>query len=137
MRIHSDHLTLSDIMDAVIDGLPGVYISVSEHGSRTHKRAFEIALKGNSPSLNMANTGQAATWDEWGVVIARIFDRDAEAVFGSVKRPIYRSGGDFHFRTGYRFEDLEMPEDTHPRHTWDWVNGHSECRKCTAVQNRS
>lgn len=140
MRIHSDYLKLSDFHDATSFELVGVYATVSEHGSRSHARAFEVSLEGNGYRKNTGKYGAGeefgATWDEWGVFLARLFDIDANAVAGAVKHPVYRDGYDFHAKTADRFVDLELPEDTHKRHNWKATGriGHRACTKCTAEQ---
>lgn len=138
MRIHSNTLTAADIYVATHD-LPGVHVEVTEHGSRSHTRAYEISLSGTSNRRKNPGTygyrevDHAATWDEWGVVIARIFDRDPHAVFGTVKHPTYADSGDFDYQTAGRFDSLQMPFDTHQDHRWEFVSlGHLTCKKCTA-----
>lgn len=140
MRIHSDILTVADVYDAVSD-LPGVYVTVSENGSRTHRKGFEVSLEGNGYARNTGSYGSdrstpGATWDEWGVFLARLFDVDPRALPGSVKYPVYVDAGDFHRKTATRFADLTLPEDTHKRHTWEYSAGLITCKKCTATQNR-
>lgn len=135
MRIHANNLTLNDIYAAVND-LPGVYVTVSQHGSRTHKAAFEVSLEGNGYRKNTGTSGAGdeigATWDEWGVFIARVFDADPNAVFGSVSAPIYSDGYTFHLTTNDRFESLSLPDDTHKRHAWEWTAQGATCKKCSA-----
>lgn len=88
MRIHSDTLSVIDIYDAVSD-LPGVYVTVSEHGSRARRKSFEVSLEGNGYARKTGFYGsdrstRGATWDEWGVFLARLFDVDPRAFAGSV-----------------------------------------------------
>lgn len=137
MRIHSNYLKLSDVYAATAD-LPGVYATVSEHGSRSHARAFEVQLTGNGYARNTGTGGAdsyetGATWDEWGVFLARLFNLDANALCGSVKYPVYRDGYNFHRQTMDRFESLDLPDDTHKRHTWAYRRpGFWACKKCSA-----
>lgn len=138
MRIHSNYLTMGDIIGAT-KGLPNVFVNVTEHGSRTHARAFEVRLEGNGYARNTGKSGAdsyetGATWDEWGVFLARLFNLDANALCGTVKYPVYENGYDFHQKTMDRFEALELPTDTHKRHTWDYRPeiGGAHCKKCTA-----
>lgn len=140
MRIHSDYLLPSDIFGATV-GLPGVIVTATSHGSRSHRGAFEVSLESTSNSRK--NSGKygagdeyAATWDEWGVFLARLFNLDANAVMGSVKHPTYRNAEHFHAVTGNRFESLELPEDTHKRHNWQYSVGVTECTKCSATRPR-
>lgn len=131
MRIHSNTLTSLDIYRAA-DALPGVYVQVETRGSRSHSGAFEVRLEGTSSRLTMDKQGQAATWDEWGVFIAAIYEVDPVAVFGSVKTPNYRDSAHFHAVTRYRFDADALPSDTHQQHKWDYVGGVNQCTKCSA-----
>lgn len=138
MRIHSNYLTMSDITQATKD-LPGVDAYVHQHGSRTHANAFEVRLTGNGYPRNTGTHGAdfyeiGATWDEWGTFLARLFNLDANALCGTVKYPIYKDGYDFHRKTMDRFESLDLPGDTHKRHTWEYLlaGGFWACKKCSA-----
>ncbi|AXC36233.1 hypothetical protein SEA_FORK_4 [Microbacterium phage Fork] len=123
MRIHSDIIVRGDLSD-LLKGMPGVHFDhVSEHGSRKRRRGLEVRLIGNSPYLNMAKTDNAATWDEWGVFMARVFDLDSDALIGG------ETLQDFDQRTNYRFDGEGLPVDTHPRHTW---GDFGQCTKCSA-----
>ena len=112
MRLHTDHLTTSslfNLMDAVKkDGDMATHVhfdKLDEHGSRSRARAFEIHLgsdikiKGdgrrwtNSGSRGAGGT-YAATYDEWGWLIAAIFEADPNATFGQ-----YKGRDDFHNQT--------------------------------------
>lgn len=135
MRIHTNTLVHTDFHRMVAD-LPGVYVEVSARGSRSHARAFEIRLTGTSTRRTMDNTDQAATWDEWGVFFARLFNMDRQALAGSVKSPAYKNGADFHYKTGMRFVSLDMPTDTHQQHRWEYDNGAHACTKCSATTRR-
>lgn len=125
MRIHTDIENLYTVLrDVAGHGteLPGVGFDYTEHGSRSHARAFELSLTGTSPyppgTANYNPGDKAATWDEWGVVLAAIFAADPAArAGGSAARPIYGSAEHFHHTTAGRFTD-GLPEDTHPRHKW-------------------
>ena len=141
MRIHSNTLTEQNIRDAVAL-LPGVAVSVTSHGSRSHAAAFEVSLTGNGYRKNTGTHGAGddlgATWDEWGAFLSAVFDEDPEALAGSVKYPTYRNGYEFHYITGDRFENPGvLPSDTHKRHTWDYVGLTQTCKKCTATVHRS
>lgn len=140
MRIHTDHLTLSNLYSREMYEW-GVYIHVTEHGSRSHVRAFEVSLEGNGYRKNTGTSGAGdeygATWDEWGVFLARLFDLDKDMVCGSVKNPVYNGVDDFDRQTDYRFVLGQMPEDTHRRHNWKFERvGVFACTKCTARRAR-
>lgn len=137
MRIHTNTLTIDDVYSATAT-LPGVYVTVSQHGSRSHARAFEVSLEGNGYRKNTGTHGAGdeigATWDEWGVFIARLFEVDPEALFGTPKYPTYQNAYHFHMLTDDRFLEGNMPSDTHKRHTWDWTVSGATCKKCSARQ---
>lgn len=157
MKLHSNVITLQDI-NAATSGMPNVYAEVATKGSRSHSAAFEISLEGNGYRGNSGQYGArdmsqplSATWDEWGVFIGRLFVIDPDAVWGSVKNPVYRNAQHFHWVTGNRFAPsnvlretdprilgtrdlINLPADTHKRHSWVWNAGSAYCKKCSAVQ---
>lgn len=116
--------------------LDGVYATVTRHGSRSRAGAVELSLEGNGYQVNTGTRGagskQGATWDEWGVVLAAVFAADPEAFAGSQKRPVYADAEDFARKTCYRFDDGQLPEDTHRRHNWSHGVRYACCTKCTA-----
>lgn len=157
MKIHSDVITVDAIVESVIHGLRGVNADVQKYGSRSHRFAYNVSLTGNGANATQwqgaQNGDKAATWDEWGVVIGRLYLRDPLAVWGTVKAPIYASAEHFHWVTGARFSPSEdywgwgsyvlLPHDTHKRHSWEpqgtCVTGAyhvSECKKCSALTRR-
>jgi len=143
MRIHTNTLTETDVwtfvrgVNAIGDrsgppALTGVGGTAVSHGSRTHARALEVQLTGTSP--RRPNTGTrgsdsdvyAATWDEWGMMLARLFHRDPAMVVGSVGRPIYLNAEHFHWATGNRFAapmsyDALTSATQHRNHGWEYV----------------
>lgn len=136
MRIHSDILTAHQIYQAV-HNLPGVNVTVTEHGSRSRTQAFEVSLTGTSPYRTMSGEDQAATWDEWGVFFSQIFDADPNALAGSQKYATYDGEDDFHYKTADRFYNREIPSDTHPRHKWEYMAPRRfVCNKCSAGLNQ-
>lgn len=135
MRIHSDTLHPSDFYKVVRD-LPGVHVDVTKHGSRARNVAYEVRVTGTSTRRTMDGSDQAATWDEWGVFFARIFDLDGGALAGSIKYPAYDGSADFHRQTGMRFKSQTMPADTHQQHRWEHDGVTLACTKCTATLNR-
>lgn len=149
MRIHTN-LTYSQMRDALSNSgaFWAGYRTLTEHKSSSHPRAFEVALTGSSNSRPNSGTSgasddYAATWDEWGAVMAAIFDADPDArMGGTAKRPVYADRDHFHFATGDRFRpvtyrpDTYLPEDTHARHSWDYEGEGVgfKCRKCSATR---
>lgn len=139
MKIHSDILTESDVHEATrAAGMRGVYADVATRGSRSRKRSLDVKLSGTSNRMQNPGTGprdnvdNAATWDEWGMVIQALFEKDSEAVIG-----MYDSQAAFDAYTGGRFEKLTQPYQ-HPNHRWLYNEklGYHECTSCEAVMNR-
>lgn len=140
MRLHVDTIRAQDIYQAA-HALPGVSVDVTTHNSRTRTLAYDVHLTGTSG--RRANSGRyggtsdtddyAATWDEWGMFLAYLYERDSRMrAGGTAKRPVYRDADDFHWQTQYRFETL-TPEDQHKNHRWDFVTvGYFSCTKCDA-----
>ena len=116
MRFHSDHHHERTVLDALrVTGLhaEGVYFdTLSVHGSRSRARAFEIKLRADTgadrfgQTRRARNTGRygadsydvAATYDEWGILIAELLRVDEDAVFGP-----YKGRDDFDTQTNYEF----------------------------------
>lgn len=132
MRIHTDSLISTRVIDAA-RGLP-IRLTLTEHQSRTHARAFEISLSGTSNRPNTSGRESAATWDEWGMFLARLFSLDPMMrAGGSAARPIYADAYDFHRKTCDRFVNL-TPADQHKTHRWQYnrETGTAMCRTCEA-----
>lgn len=137
MRLHTDKP--DQVIGAIHDAsarLDGVYATLSRHGSRSRAGAVELSLEGNGYPVNTGTRGAGAkigaTWDEWGVVLAAVFNADPEAFAGSQKHPVYAGAEDFARKTCYRFDDGQLPEDTHRRHDWSHGMRYACCTKCTA-----
>ena len=96
MRIHSDTLTYSDFFAAAEHveeqtGAP-VYFhgeeSLPRHGSRSRRYAYDVKLAsdgtltrrrvnyGSSRHADRFDRPYAATWQQWGHLLAFLFDRD-------------------------------------------------------------
>jgi len=142
MRLHTNVLHESTIYDMVKgwgrNPLPGkadiTVGALTVHGSRTHARAFELQLAGNGISggayggLNFTT----ATWDEYGIILAKLFMIDPNMRVGGAKNPVYEDAGDFHQITCQRYRDL-TPEKACLRHRWEWGwGGYACCKKCGA-----
>lgn len=127
MQIHTDTLAVGDIIRAT-DGLPDVHVDVTQHGSRSRARKFDVTLsavprKGRRPrnSNRPAMFDAAATWDEWGVFLTRLFDTDP----GMTVPRVYEDPEHFHWMTGARFSNGGPTEqDRHDQHRWEF-QGHS------------
>lgn len=149
MRIHTK-LTMQEMYDALHDsGAQETtdFEVLTQHGSHSALRAFEVRLTGSSYNVNSGRWGssdefQGATWDEWGAFFGSLYDLDPEArCGGSKKRPIYRDREHFHFLTGDRFQKrypcdgckgTYMPADAHKRHHWAWNLEGFWCTQCSA-----
>lgn len=139
MRIHTDNA--AQVEAAIRDAAAarrGVYIErLTTHRSRKRAGALDFALSGTSNRNTQSGKYKAATWDEWGVVLAAAFaaDPNADATY-------YQGADHYHWMTGDRFHD-GMPADTHAQHRWD-VQGRSltgtytisKCTKCSAHSRR-
>jgi len=136
MRIHTDDPQRArQAVEEALKVLPGVEATIRLHGSRSRRGAINLTLTGSDGRTGYRTyTGTqgegyrgAASWDEWGVVLAFIFDAAPDAfVKGG-----YAGADDFHDRTAGRFEALALPPDSHPRH--GWTSGSPRfCKKCSA-----
>lgn len=121
MRIHTS-ATRADL-DAAARAAGVALAGLTEHGSRTHARAFEVRLSGSGNYGGQYGTldHKNATWDEWGIFLAAVYEADADArCGGSAARPIYANADDYHWQTGERFLTL-TPGEQHKRHRWEYV----------------
>lgn len=91
MRLHSDILTLADISAALP---PYVCLGkYSNFASRSRQCGFDISLTGHGArhtrKKNSGNHGAgdeyAASWDDWGVWIAALYDIDPDMIAGHYK----------------------------------------------------
>jgi hypothetical protein len=112
MRIHTNVLTPLDVFEAARISRTQVVWTVQ--GSRIRTRSIDVSLTGESrrrPNSGKRGAGwsseYAATWDQWGVFFAVLFDRDPAAVCGAgLKSATYRSRDDFHWQTCDRFRSI-------------------------------
>lgn len=144
MRIHTDTLTYSDIYRATNAAeMVGVSVSITAHGSRSRATAFDVTLTGTSSRRPNPGTGgrypsddHAATWDEWGMFLAALFNADPNAFAGSAAHPVYANRDHFHAVTGDRFRTLTAPyQHGAGGHRWDYTNGNLTCA-CGASRPR-
>lgn len=141
MRIHTDGLTEDDVRDAARQA--GVTFGrLTEHRSQSHARAFDVTLRGNSNRRpnpgsrgNWTDDERAATWDQWGVFLGILFDRDPYAM---TDRKETRHA--FRERTAYRFDGLDgavIPFPLDHEHSWYYAGGairERSCRRCSATE---
>ena len=131
MRLHTDRLFMGDIYAALADERSAGRIAgsvtfkiITQHESKSHKRAFEVQLEssgklpgdgrraGNSGSYGAMGyeSGYAATHDEWGWFLAALYRKDWGMVAGSAKNPVYEGQDHFNERTGFTYALGEMVE---------------------------
>ena len=139
MILHTDLLTHGDLHDACKTAHVSFVDGAEERRSRTRRRRFKFRLEGytshryaNSGRFGAANwEGNCATWDEWGIFLNVLFQRDPEAHTGTRG---YLGLEGFQHCTGGRFDTLTHT-DQHPTHLfkWDETNHQSTC-KCGAIR---
>lgn len=118
------------------------------HESRSHQLAYDVILSGESPyRINSRDfrDGFAATWDQWGIFLASLFEADP-----TIKSWAYGDHMDFHQKTGYRFvtggvDSTEHPDYRRTAHRFEFAahgvptwtcKGHGQGDTCTARKNR-
>lgn len=129
MRIHGSHIKTGDIYAAA--ELARVTLDkTTMHNSRSRGQAFDITLSGESRRHQNGGPNKAATWDQWGVFLAYLFEHDTTLTIPRV----YEDVDQFNYRTDFRFED-GWPNDAHGDHTFRYSGTprQQECSKCTAV----
>lgn len=133
MRVHTK-LSLDDIRK--LQRPSGVHFEyLTERGSRSRDRAFEIVLTGSSAHRGQSGDRDyaAATWDEWGVFLGALFAADPNARVAG----IYEGRDDYDWQTGERFLPDDLPETLCKRHRWEsggYGSFESECKRCGAVR---
>lgn len=138
MRIHTNDLTEADILTAALHA--GVIVhGLTEHRSRSRNRAWNLYLEGSGYYGGQWGTisVKSATWDEWGIFLARLYTKDATMHTGCYG---YQDAEHFHWCTGGRFMTL-APRDQHRRHRWEYqgiaVGSRyhvAKCSKCPAIK---
>lgn len=135
MKIHSDVLTRESVR-RFAHAATGLYPDMVERGSRKRAGAFDVKLRGGTNRLRNDDSGEyAATWDQWGDFLARVFELDPNA-----DTDVYHVAEHFHWVTGDRYA---APFDHCDQHRWEWKGlaatgsySVSECRKCGAILRR-
>lgn len=117
MRLHTNILGYSDVYNQLtrskhagqVDSFVSFEI-LEQRGSRTHSHAFEVQLSWDGDKIKgdgrrFKNTGKsgadsvyAASYDEWGWFIARLFEMDPTAKFGH-----YSGADNFHGHTKFAY----------------------------------
>lgn len=127
MRVHTS-LTRQELYSCLPDGVDA---NITEHGSRKRERAFEVTLfvyekdnlhrrLGNSGGYG-ASSDVAATWDEWGIWIDNVYEKDPRA-----QMAYYESYSDFMQKTRTdrdRIRAWNKADSVQVRtHTAPWLN---------------
>jgi hypothetical protein len=111
---------------------------LTTHGSKTHERAYDIKLSGDSSRYAQNQNYKAATFDQYGVFIEWLYRSD----------PLMstRDYFDYHHFV-WTFEDryakiIDGTLKAHKQHKWEW-NGHNatgsysvQSCKCGATMRR-
>ena len=154
MQIHSDTLTFADLWRAARIARVDM-VKCDRSGSRSRDHKYNVNLEGESRRApnqrGMSYGAKAATWDQWGVFLAVLFDIDPNMVCGpSEKNAYYNGRDDFHHKTADRFRSIGggwdevttgegyWPADAHGDHTFKFngVARVQQCTKCSAVDLR-
>lgn len=142
MRIHTDVLDAPDFNEAARIARV-TFTRIDWKGSRSRNRSVDLILTGESHKMQNGGTERAATWDQWGVFLAVLFDKDP-----SMTTTYYADADAFARKTADRFgafDDVRRfvaigwPNDSHGDHQWDYagVPGEQACTKCTAIRRPS
>lgn len=105
MRIHLNHGTPDTLLSTAARTAGVAFDKYKKGGSRSHFWGYTIILEGesgrhtNSGSYGARTDSEAATWDQWGIFLAVIFEADPGA-----KTDSYANAEDFHRKTGGRFD---------------------------------
>lgn len=130
MRIHSNIVRADKVRDALGEqkalGRIAPHVGfkyLMEHGSRSHDFAVEIQLEafvrdcgrraGNSGSYGAMRPeydGYAATYDEWGWLLAALYAIDPDMIVGTPKSPVYRGALEFQDRTALTYNPAKLIE---------------------------
>lgn len=165
MRIHTN-VNLMGVIDTAATTADADIFDLVSNDSRSHDYGFTVKLTGDAPNRpngwdrDRDGDVRAASWDQWGIFLSVLFDRDPDMIVGSVGNPTYEGVADFDRQTGGRFAkhlavdggrrrptdgvlagmDVYTPVDLHHRHTFDYVGNLAtggakyKCRKCTATR---
>lgn len=124
MRIYTDTLTADDVTAAATSrGMRRVVATLEPRGARKRARAFDVHLTGTSSRRpndghgNGSHAGYAATWDEWGMFLATLYEADPDMI----AHP-YTGAAHFHAATCGRFATLTAPyQHGGGGHRWQYV----------------
>jgi hypothetical protein len=124
MRIHTNTIANPAVIRQALAQQKGLgriashvtFKRLTEHRSGTHNYAYEVQLEaaerdngrraGNSGSYGAMRPeydGYAATFDEWGWLLAALYLIDRDIVVGTAKHPTYADRNHFAISTGYTY----------------------------------
>lgn len=82
MKIYSDVLNTADLYEACT-GVCGIAEIMTIKKPRKRSKGWQVYLTGSSPYRSQATDFNAATWDEHGIWMRRLFHLDSNAVIAS------------------------------------------------------
>jgi len=83
MKIYSDTLTTADLYDAA-KGVCGIWVCDTITRPKKRRNGWNVSLSGSSPYMSqMGDYHKAATWDEHGIWMDRLFDLDPHAIIAT------------------------------------------------------
>lgn len=130
MKIHSDILTIIDLQAALHTPtrIAEVYGEFMQVGSRSRSRGFIVKLTSSDETRphksGFANADtrneRAASWDDWGIWMDRLFDLDPNAIIGQ-----YNGRDDFYSQTrrvrNYIREEYAPHTRRYKEHMASWL----------------
>lgn len=134
MKLYANEITEKEIMDAALQAGASVEKMIVRRGRR-FARTFDVILSGSGPRRSQwrEQSVPAATWDEWGIFMARLFDHEPTMRIGP-----YRDRDHFRWSTGDRYDDLDPADQHNHRWTLDYHTPRVEqgqfCKGCDAVR---
>jgi hypothetical protein len=133
MKLHANTLTPANVRSAARKARVDL-VTFTERGSRSHSRAYDVILSGESRYRTNAGTSggydmpHAATWDQWGIFLAALY-----AVDPTVKSWAYDGTDDFHHKTADRFHTVtSISQPEYHRHHDFTYNGSGQSCACGA-----
>lgn len=119
MMIHTNTLTYSDIASAASTA-DVILERCSQEGSRSHSHKWNVILSGNSTrTANFGHDHKSATWDQWGVFLGILFDKDDSVSAGG--KNVYPDSQTFHDKTFNRFSEYNRENiDVTSSHSHNW-----------------
>lgn len=141
MRIHTDQIGYTQTIREALKGQKELgriashvsFKTLEHHRSSIRQFAFEVQLEaderdngrragssGSYGGMSPERDGYAATFDEWGWLLAALYKLDPDMIVGTPKSPVYADAEDFHHRTAWTYDPerlldaLEHGDDPFP-----------------------